>query len=178
MDNGVLKRRWESVNGKSERLQIVVPRSKRKEILQEYHNNYSGGHLGINKTIDKIRRQFYWCDLSSDVKDWIQSCEVCQKVKARKSIGHLQVHNVGQPWERVAIDVAGPFPRSHNGSKYILVVMDYFSKWVEVYPMPNQEAPTVAQALIENWISRYGVPIELHSDQGTNFESTCFWRNL
>ncbi|XP_018791132.1 PREDICTED: uncharacterized protein K02A2.6-like [Bactrocera latifrons] len=72
------------------------------------------------------------------------------------------------------MDVAGPFPTSMAGNKYLLVVTDYFSKRPEVYALPNQEAKTVAEAFVENWITRFGVPIELHSDQCRNFESSLF----
>ena len=81
----------------------------------------------------------------------------------------MQIYNVGVPFERIAIDIAGPFPVSDYGNRYILVVADYFSKWPEVFPIPNQEACTVAEEIVLNWISRYGVPLELHSDQGRNF---------
>ncbi|XP_018563442.1 protein NYNRIN-like [Anoplophora glabripennis] len=86
----------------------------------------------------------------------------------------MKQYNVGVPFERIAIDVAGLFPRSSSGNRYILVVMDYFSKWPEIYPIPNQEAVTVAEVLFENWICRYGVTREIHSDQGRNFESEVF----
>jgi hypothetical protein len=86
----------------------------------------------------------------------------------------MQQYNVGAPFERIAMDVAGPFPTSDSGNKYVLVVMDYFSKWPEVYPIPNQETTTIADAVVHNWISRFGVPMEVHSDQGRNFESVVF----
>jgi hypothetical protein len=65
----------------------------------------------------------------------------------------MQQYNVGAPFERIAMDVAGPFPTSDSGNKYVLVVMDYFSKWPEVYPIPNQETTTIADAVVHNWIS-------------------------
>ena len=65
---------------------------------------------------------------------------------------------------------------TEDGNKYIMVVMDYFSIWPEAYAIRNQEATTVATTLIDNWISRFGVPVELHSDQGRNFESNLFQR--
>ncbi|KAF8786035.1 Retrovirus-related Pol polyprotein like [Argiope bruennichi] len=65
----------------------------------------------------------------------------------------------------------GPLPMSSDGNNNILVVMDYFTKWPEAFPIPDQEAPTVAEILVQNWISRYGVPLQLHSDQGRNFDS-------
>jgi hypothetical protein len=73
--------------------------------------------------------------------------------------------------ERIAIDIMGPLPVSKNGNQYLLVTMDYFSKWPEVYPLPNQEARTVATVLVREFFCRFGIPMELHSDQGRNFES-------
>ena len=72
------------------------------------------------------------------------------------------------------MNVAGPFPVSNVGNRYVLVVMDYFRKWPEVYAIPNQEASTIVNVFVNNCVCRYGVPIELHSDQGRNFESVAF----
>ena len=83
----------------------------------------------------------------------------------------MHQYNVGAPFERVAVDIAGPFPESDRGNRYLLVAMDYFTKWPEVYAIPNQEASTVADVLVNNFFCRFGVPMELHSDQGRNFES-------
>ena len=83
-------------------------------------------------------------------------------------------YNVGAPMERIAVDVLGPLPESESGNKYLLIVADYFSKWTEAFPMVNQEATTVAEILVRQVISRFGVPLYLHSDQGRNFKSTVF----
>jgi hypothetical protein len=79
--------------------------------------------------------------------------------------------NVGALFERIAVDIAGPFPKSDRGNQYLLIAMGYCTKWPEVYPIPNQEASTVADALVTNFSCRFGVPRELHSDQDRNFES-------
>ena len=63
----------------------------------------------------------------------------------------------------------GTLPCTHSGNKYILIVADYFSKWVEAFPMPNQEACTVAELLVKEVVCRFGVPLLIHSDQGRNF---------
>lgn len=76
--------------------------------------------------------------------------------------------------ERVALDIMGPLPLSDKGNRYLLVIEDYFTKWTEAVPLPDQEAITVANALIESVITKFGVPRELHSDQGSNFESNVF----
>ncbi|KAH0818004.1 hypothetical protein GEV33_004787 [Tenebrio molitor] len=74
----------------------------------------------------------------------------------------------------MAFDIAGSFPVTDSGNKYIIVVMDYFSKWSKAYGLPNRKPVTVSSALMENWICRYGIPLEMHSDQGRNFESNVF----
>ena len=76
--------------------------------------------------------------------------------------------------ERMALDIVGPLPRTKQGNKYILVVADYFTRWVEVYGLPNTEASTVAKVLVNEWICRFGAPYAIHSDQGRNFESQLF----
>ncbi|GBM00130.1 Retrovirus-related Pol polyprotein from transposon 412 [Araneus ventricosus] len=74
----------------------------------------------------------------------------------------------------MALDILGPLPVTTKGNRYVLVLMDYFTKWPEVIPIPDQEASTLAEELVRAWISRYGVPMILHSDQGTNFNSALF----
>jgi hypothetical protein len=81
----------------------------------------------------------------------------------------MHQYNVGAPFERIAIDIAGLFPESDKGNRYLLVAMHYFTKWPEVYAIPNQYVSTVAGALLTNFFCLIGVPRELHSDQGRNF---------
>ena len=76
--------------------------------------------------------------------------------------------------ERVAMDIVGPLPRTANGNEYILVVCDYFTKWVECYALTDHQAQTVADAVVSNFVSRFGVPSVIHSDQGREFESRLF----
>ena len=86
----------------------------------------------------------------------------------------MKAYNVGAPLERIAIDITGPLPKTDAGNRYVLVVADYFTKWTEAYSIPDQEAGTVAKKLVEEFVARYGVPREIHSDQGRNFESALF----
>ncbi|GFX21398.1 retrovirus-related Pol polyprotein from transposon 412 [Trichonephila clavipes] len=165
--NGVLYRKFESEDGKTFRWQLVLPRSRIPEVLKELHGSPTGGHFGVMKTLHRVRERFCWGKVRADVEQWCKSCDACSARKGPKirSRGKLHRYNVGAPFERIAFDILGPLPRTASGNKYLLVVMDYFTKWPEVYPIPDQEAPTVAEAVVQHWISRYGVPLQLHSDQ-------------
>ncbi|XP_076867126.1 nuclear GTPase SLIP-GC-like isoform X1 [Brachyhypopomus gauderio] len=77
----------------------------------------------------------------------------------------------GSPMERVAVDVLRPFPVTESGNRYVLVAMDYFTKWPEAYEVPDQSAITTAETLLHEFFCRFGIPEVLHSDQGRNFES-------
>ena len=81
---------------------------------------------------------------------------------------------VGAPLDRVAIDILGERPETTRGNRYILVLSDYFTKWAEAYPIPNQTAMTVADVIAQQFIGRFGAPRNIHSDQGRNFESELF----
>ena len=151
--------------------QIILPRCYRDEVLQQLHNTASGGHLGIAKTLGKVRDRFYWVQSRADVQKWCRNCDLCSARRGpqRKIRAPLGQYNVGAPFERIAIDVLGPLPVSENGNKYLLIAQDYFTKWIEAYPLPNQEAITIAEVLVRELIARFGVPMSLHSDQGREF---------
>lgn len=98
---------------------------------------------------------------------------------SRKAVGKhwqapLQSVVASRPYERVALDILGPLPETPKDNKYIVVIGDYFSKWTEAFPLPNQEAETVAKLLVEQWVCRFGAPRIIHTDQGRNFESRLF----
>jgi len=96
------------------------------------------------------------------------------KERPTKTKAPMAKYNVGSPMEHIAIDVLGPLPVTEAGNKYILIVADYFTKWVEAFPMANQEACTVAEILVREVVCRFGVPLLIHSDQGRNFEFVLF----
>merc|ERR1711893_445229 len=153
---------------------IVAPRVLIPTVLGALHNLKSSGHVGMNKTVEKAKRSpFFWPQMVAEAKRWVRKCRRCQqrKAPAHAKRAKLVTYQSGGPWERVAMDVLGPLPTTPEGYKYVLVVMDYFTKWVEIFPMKDQTAETVAAVLVDEVFSRMGCLIELHSDQGSNFKS-------
>jgi len=175
-EDGVLYKKWTAPNLKTSVLQLLVPRHRVKEILEEAHSSSIGGHFGINKTLEKVRKRFYWASCKQDVEHWCKTCKVCisKQGPSGKGKSPLQIYNVGLPFQRVQMDVLGPLPKTHFGNRFVLVIVDCFTKWVEAFPVGNVRAKTVAEVFVKEVISRHGVPSEIHTDQGRNFESKLF----
>ena len=169
---GVLYRSFEKI-GFGKVMQLVVPYKLQEAILKLAHNNRTAGHLGQARTLEKIRRNYFWVHYRKDVENWVRACRKCQRRQGtpKKRRAPMQPSAVGFPLERVAMDVMGPLPISARGSRFVLVIMDYFTKWAEAYPLPNQEAETIAEVFVTQFACRYGVPLTLHTDRGKNFDS-------
>ena len=86
----------------------------------------------------------------------------------------MQIVGAGMPMERIAMDILGELPLTSKGNKYILVVSDYFTKWVDAFAMPNMEARIVAEFVIQEVVTRFGVTYNIHSEQGRQFEGKVF----
>lgn len=158
-------------------MQILLPHSLRKNAFALLHETVTAGHLGVQKTFCKIRQRFYWYHYKEDVEHWCRVCDVCgsRKQPHRRAKAPMKQYNVGYPLERVAIDIMGPLPCTNiSRSKYLLLVSCYFTKWLDAIPLVSIDAKTIATKLIERFISVFGVPTQLHSDQGSGFESTLF----
>ena len=170
---GVLCRQALPSRGSPGGLQVVIPASLKQEVLADLHEGVVGGHLGADKTLGRLRERFYWPGHYTDVRDWCHNCSVCasRKTPAPKARAPLQSIVTSRPLELVATDILGPLPESPAGNSYILVVADYFTRYTEAYPLPNQEATTVARQLVDEFFLRFAPPERLHSDQGRNFES-------
>ncbi|KRZ77296.1 Transposon Tf2-11 polyprotein [Trichinella papuae] len=173
MHEGTICRKWETPDTGETRLLQVIPRQRIPEILAAIHNRQSGAHLGVAKTLAKVRQRYYWPQQREDVEDWCRACQTCaaRAVLTKKPQAPMQLQPVGYPFQRVGMDIVGSLEETQSGNRYILVVCDYFSKWPEAFALPNAEARTVATALVNGIFCRYGAPETLHSDQGRNLES-------
>lgn len=171
----VLYYQWEDSNGQSS-LKLLVPKALTQLLIKNNHDPPSAGHPGPERTLGRIRQKYHWYGMRQDVEWYVKQCASCAATKhGNRSIrAHLQQYHAGCPMERIHMDILGPFPESDRGNKYILVIMDQFTKWVEAYPVPDQSAETTARTLVMECLSKIGAPLAIHTDQGRNFESGLF----
>ena len=172
--HGVLFYHWD--NRLDKKLVFMVPKSKQEEVLEFCHDMITAGHLGEHKTLCRVKGGFLWYGMSKDVKLYVSTCRVCSmsKKSSRTSRAGMKIHHAGYPMERVHIDLLGPFVESNGGNKYILVMIDQFSKWIECAAIPDQQAETVAQQFLNHFVVTFGCPLEIHSDQGKQFDGNLF----
>ena len=173
---GILYRNWIKEGTNEINWQLVLPKHWIQEVMALSHSSLSAGHMGVNRTLARVRAKFYWAKYHDNVRRFVGTCLTCQMAASQKPVhkGQLKQYTVGCPMERVAIDIMGPFPETDQKNKYILCIIDYFTKYAEAFPMPNQEAETVSNIFVYNFISRYGLPLQIHSDQGRQFEGNIF----
>ena len=163
---------WRNRSETSLRAQLVVPRSLRDTIFNDSHHTTYGGHFGITHTHSKLQLHYFWPGMSDFVRDRISACHKCVARKSPVNRHHPMGNvPVSGKFERVAMDLLDVSVISTKGYKYILVVCDYFTKYTEAYPLKDKTARSVADALMDVWLPRYGFPLFLHSDQGKEFDN-------
>ena len=163
---------------KGEDFLIVLSEKFRGEIMYFFHDVEASGHLGQEKTIQKISSRFTWKGLRKDVVQYVKMCEICQRNKQEyKSpkglLQHVKANNV---FEIICVDFLGPYPTSSGGrqNQFLLVVVSAFSHWVEMFPMRRGTAAKVAEKLEDEVFCRFGAPRTIISDNGTASTSKIF----
>ena len=139
------------------------------------HSHFSGGHLRMFKTHLRVLQKLWWPGIFEDVKTFISNCEICIKVKPlgkrRAKLGYSGVPN--KPMNVVSIDYLTELPLSQNGEVHMMVFNDHFSKFIQVYPVPDRTAKT-ASVISVDYILRFGSSVKLYSDKDKSYESELF----
>ncbi|KAJ8942457.1 hypothetical protein NQ318_002670 [Aromia moschata] len=110
--DGLLHRKWESPDGVSVVYQLVLPKARIHQVLEELHSSPTGGHFGVTRTLARVRDRFYWVNCRRDVEEWCKISGLCSAKKGPKtrSRGKMVQYLSGAPFERVAVDILGPLP--------------------------------------------------------------------
>lgn len=132
-------------------------------------------HPGSKVTRKLVTERYFWPDMNRDIGIWAKTCVHCQRAKVNRHTAsqHGTFPNV-ERFEHVHIDIIGPLPITPNGDRYCVTVVDRYTRWPEAFPIADITADTVARVFYEGWITRYGCPIRITTDQGRQFESSLF----
>ena len=159
----------------------VIPPAYHSTFLHMAHDLPTSGHAGVKGTRKRLERIAWWRGCNSDVRNWVFSCLSCECSRKHSPLlkaAGLQLFNATSFNECVSVDVVGPYPSdSETGHQYIVSILDRFTRWVELIPVTRQDARTVATKVLDTWISRYGCPQQLLTDNGPAFISEV-WREL
>lgn len=151
---------------------IWIPLPMTHELLKIDHDDPTAAHSGITKTLERLRRYYFWPKMTKQVKEYIKNCEICKASKPpnqqmRPPMGLYTP--VERPFQRLYIDLLGPYPRSTTGKTMLLIILDHFSKFVILKALNNGTAPQIVRALKDDVFCVFGVPEKIHSDNGKQF---------
>ena len=157
-----------------------LPLSVRKSIFHLLHNI---SHPGVKATLRLIKARYFWPNMDRDIRSWTRECTSCQQAKVQRHT-RAPITSFTAPFGRfefVHLDIVGPLPPSKvpgqtftAPEQYVLTCIDRATRWLEAIPIPDISAATVAFAFIKGWVSRFGVPLYVFTDQGAQFESSLF----
>ena len=157
-----------------------VPIDLRKSVFDSLH---SISHAGTKASLQLIKSRYFWPCMDRDIRNYCKECLACQKSKIGRHT-KSNIEPLSLPSERlqsVHIDIVGPLPCTNNISspftapfRYVLTCIDRTTRWIEACPLVDITAATVARGFFNTWISRYGVPLHVISDRGSQFTSELF----
>jgi transposase InsO family protein len=171
ISNGMLKKRYpESTIGGPREL-VVLPTTMQQLFVDACH--IEGGHQGREKTGELVQRRVYFPRWRKLIAEVCTSCALCAAYCRGKvpRQGAMQLMEIDQPMDRVAIDLTGPHPTSKRSNRFILTMVDCFSRYLIAVPIRNKFATTVAKAVNRYLFAKWGLCRELLTDQGTEFDN-------
>ena len=148
---------------------ILIPESLTGHIVERIHASFPGAHLGVNKTVNQILKRYFWIGVKDTVKEILANCQTCASIKGNGIEAPLKPLPAGALFERLQIDFLGELPETKRGNKYVLVVVDTFSRYMFAEPLPTKEASGVARMLVDRVIPITGIPETIQSDNEKEF---------
>ena len=167
---------WRRQKHEGQSRRLVIPSKLQEVVMDLCHCIPSSGHQSAERTLTMVKRKYFWHGMAKEITNYVHMCEVCNRNKKpnRNARCPLTNFHAGAPLERVHLDFLGPLPKTERGNEHVLMIVDQFTKWVECIPLPSQTAEMTAQAVVNEFFSRFGFAFQVMSDQGRNFESKLF----
>ena len=144
-----------------------LTKEERRKILQEFHEQPTGGHLGMNRNFERIKLYTFWPGMKQEIEDHIKHCDICQKNKImqRKTKLPLQITDTPEVVsQNCSMDIVGPLRQTSEGNKYLLTFQDELSKYTMAVPIPQGDASIIASVFVEQIILKFGIPQVLLTD--------------
>jgi transposase InsO family protein len=157
---------------------LFVPTDVRQRVLFSYHDEALAGHPGAEETERSIAQHFHWPKLQESVRRYVRRCLLCAQYKCGSSqpAAPQKPRQPKRPFEAIACDLMGPYPRTPSGNRFILVVTDLFSRWVEGFAIPTSTTSVIVRLLEEEVFTRQGYPGAIITDNGSQFTSRRWTR--
>src|SRR3954454_16324139 len=155
----------------SPKLLRVIQKNELSALLYMMHNDPTAGHFAVDAMANKIKTRYYWPQYYEDIKRYVAACDACQKRGRNKRNNVLHPIPVHSAFYQIGIDIVGPLPRTQRNKKYIVVAMDYLTKWPEARAISEATAEKVAEFIYEQIICQHGCPQIILSDRGTHFNN-------
>lgn len=150
----------------------VPPVDDRNDIIRSLHEL---GHYAVRRTANLVQERYYWPGIFEDTNTLIRNCQECTmrniKYLEKPQLKSIPIND--QAFYRVGLDLVGPFTVTNRGNRYLVVAVDFLTKWPEVAALTNKKAETIAAFFEDNIIARHGCPREVLTDNGTEFRGSC-----
>jgi len=151
-------------------LRVLLPHEI-EAVLFSMHSDPLAGHFNVLSTLQRISVRYFWPQMGEDVRRYVKSCDACQRRGRPRTREPLHPIKIGQPFDKVGIDIVGPLPLTKSNKRYIMVATEYLTRWPEARALSDASAASVASFFIDEIICRHGSPRELLSDQGKHFDN-------
>ena len=158
---------------------IILPETMHGKAFYYAHSHPTAGHFGVQATLARQRRNFYFPGQAADIEGRVKLCGPCIQKSQKLNLKDVQhhPHRWGYPLEMLFVDLCGPLPKSLEGFQYILSVQDAYSRFLSVFPLRTKTSAEVTRNLLERFIGTFGCPMGIHSDNGTEF-TAAVWSGL
>ena len=155
----------------SGKLLRVIRRHEFEGLMYIFHDHQLSAHFGIQATYDKIKEKYWWKGMLNNITTYIKSCDQCQRRGKPQGKHELHPIKVKEPFYQIGIDIVGPLPQTKKGNRYIVVAIDYFTKWPEAKALKEASAKEVSTFIFDDIICRHGCSQKILSDRGSHFNN-------
>jgi len=156
---------------KNDKLLKVIRRYEWEAVMYMMHDHPTSAHFGVKATYNKVKEKYNWKGMLKDIETYVKSCDQCQRRGKPQGKNELHPIRVKEPFYQIGIDIVGPLPITNRGNKYIVVAIDYFTKWPEARAIPEATGSEVSKFIYEDIICRHGCPQKILTDRGSHFNN-------